>query len=155
MGLLMKNIKCDPVVDVVAEFKKGRPVIIIDDPERENEGDIAIAAESITPEDVSFMMKYARGLICTSISVETAEQLNLPLQVPLNSSPFNTPFAVTVSEKSEPTSSISAKSRANTIKALANPGSKPSDFNSPGCVFPLVANPRGVLGEGWSNRRFL
>ncbi|MCB0317699.1 MAG: GTP cyclohydrolase II [Bdellovibrionales bacterium] len=143
----MAMINCSPVEDVIKAFKAGEPVIILDDPKRENEGDIAVAAELVTPEHISFMMKNARGLICASISPEIANRLNLPLQAPINSSLFNTPFAVSICEASESTSAVSARTRAKTIRALANPNSLPEDFNSPGCVFPLIAHPRGVLGR--------
>ncbi|MBN8548630.1 MAG: GTP cyclohydrolase II [Deltaproteobacteria bacterium] len=141
------DIHIHPFAEVLADFRAGKPVIIVDDANRENEGDITIATEAITPELMSFMLQHARGLICVSISVEIAERLNLPLQVLNNNSPFNTPFTVSVDHRSVAQSGVTAASRALTMKKLLDPASRAEDFVSPGHVFPLIANPAGVIGR--------
>jgi 3,4-dihydroxy 2-butanone 4-phosphate synthase/GTP cyclohydrolase II len=150
MAMPMENkggIHIHPFAEVLADFRAGKPVILVDDAERENEGDIAIATEAITPELVSFMLQHARGLVCVSISVELAEHLNLPLQVLNNNSPFNTPFTVSIDHRSVAQSGVTAASRALTMQKLLDPKSKAQDFTSPGHVFPLIANPAGVIGR--------
>lgn len=136
-----------PFDEVVKRFRAGEMVIIVDDADRENEGDITIATECITPEQVSFMMREARGLICVTIAPELAAKLNLPLQVINNNSPFNTPFAVSVDHRSVGALGVTAEARATTMRKLIEPGASMSDFVSPGHVFPLVANPAGVIGR--------
>lgn len=141
------GISLHPFAEVLADYRAGKPVILVDDAERENEGDIAVAAEAITAELVSFMLKHARGLICVSVPVQIAERLNLPLQVLNNNSPFNTPFTVSVDHRSVASSGVTAASRAFTMRKLLDPQSKAEDFVSPGHVFPLIANPAGVIGR--------
>jgi len=136
-----------PFEEVVKRFRAGEMVIIVDDADRENEGDITIATECITPEQVSFMMREARGLICVTISPELAEKLHLPLQVINNNSPFNTPFAVSVDHRSVGAFGVTAAARATTMRKIIEPGATMEDFVSPGHVFPLVANPAGVIGR--------
>lgn len=136
-----------PFDEVVKRFRAGEMVIIVDDADRENEGDITIATECITSEQVSFMMREARGLICVTIAPELAAKLNLPLQVINNNSPFNTPFAVSVDHRSVGALGVTAEARATTMRKLIEPGASMSDFVSPGHVFPLVANPAGVIGR--------
>ncbi len=122
-------------------------IIIVDDEDRENEGDLAIATEKVTAESLAFMLNYGRGLICTSISLETARLLDLPLQVLHNNSPFNTPFAVSVDLAHVASCGVTASARAKTMQAMLLSNSKPEDFVSPGHVFPLIAHPEGVIGR--------
>ena len=136
-----------PFDEVVKRFRAGQMVIIVDDADRENEGDIAVATECVTPEIVNFMMQEARGLICVTIAPELAEKLHLPLQVINNNSPFNTPFAVSVDHRSVGSEGISASARALTMRKIIEPGASMDDFVSPGHIFPLVANPAGVIGR--------
>lgn len=143
----MQSVETDPFASVLDAYRAGKAVIILDDADRENEGDIAIAAEFITAQLVAFMMREARGLICVSISPARAAVLNLPLQTSNNQSPFHTAFAVSVDHVSVADCGASAESRARTIRALVDPHSKAQDFVSPGHVFPLIANPTGVLGR--------
>ncbi|MBX7144491.1 MAG: GTP cyclohydrolase II [Oligoflexia bacterium] len=143
----MQAVKTDSFEAVLDDYTKGRAVIILDDADRENEGDIAVAAEFISADLVAFMMREARGLICVSISPSRAAFLNLPLQTSNNQSPFHTAFAVSVDHVSVADCGASAEARARTIRALVDPGAKAEDFVSPGHVFPLIANPTGVLGR--------
>ncbi len=136
-----------PFDEVVKRYAAGEMVIIVDDADRENEGDIAIATECITPAAMTFMMREARGLICVSIAPELAERLSLPLQVLNNNSPFHTPFAVSIDHRSVGTSGVTNTSRALTLRKLVEPGAQAGDFVSPGHIFPLVANPAGVIGR--------
>lgn len=136
-----------PFAEVVARYRAGEMVIIVDDVDRENEGDIAIATECITPQAMMFMMQEARGLICVTISVELAERLQLPLQVINNNSPFNTPFAVSIDHRSVGMAGVTSSARATTMQRLVEPGATAADFVSPGHVFPLVAHPAGVIGR--------
>lgn len=133
--------------EVLRDVQAGKAVIIIDDKNRENEGDIVIAAECVTAEHLSFMMREARGLICVSLSQAVAERLELPLQAINNASQFGTPFTVNVDHHSVADKGVSASARATTIKALIDPKSAANDFVTPGHVFPLVAHPAGVLGR--------
>ena len=136
-----------PFDQVLAAFRAGRMVIMVDDAKRENEGDLVIAAERVTANDLAFMMQYGRGLICVSVAVELAEQLNLPLQAVNNNSAFNTPFTVSIDHKDVCPHGITAESRAFTIRKLLADGVLESDFVSPGSVYPLVANPAGVMAR--------
>lgn len=136
-----------PVSDVLADFKAGRMVLIVDSVDRENEGDLAVAAEFITVEQLNFMLREARGLPCVSLGVEAAERLNLPLQVLNNNSPFSTAFTISVDHHSVLEAGVGASARVKTIRELANPNARAADFVSPGHVYPLVANPAGVVGR--------
>lgn len=133
----------------IADFRRGKMVIIVDDEDRENEGDIAIAAEFVTPAIVNFMARQACGLICISMSGERLDDLGLPLMVPPadNESGFGTPFTVSVEARYGVTTGISAADRAHTIRTLANPHTTADDIVTPGHIFPLRANPMGVLGR--------
>lgn len=126
-------------------LKNSGMVILIDDEDRENEGDLVIAAEFITPEAINFMSLYGRGLICLSMSEAIAERLQLPMMTETNASPYGTAFTVSIEAASGVTTGISAKDRALTVKAAIHPESKPSDIISPGHVFPLKAKKNGVL----------
>ncbi|MCB0338970.1 MAG: GTP cyclohydrolase II [Bdellovibrionales bacterium] len=135
------------VSEVIDDFKNGKMVIIVDDVGRENEGDLALSAECVTPEALAFMMYAGRGLICASISPEIAERLNLPPQTEYNLSSYRTPFTVSIDLQSCAQTGVTATSRAKTIHAINSADSVASDFVSPGHVFPLVANPAGVMGR--------
>src|SRR5258707_3114280 len=129
----------------IAEIRKGRMVILTDDEERENEGDLVMAAEKVTPEAVNFMATHGRGLICVPISNERAEQLGLQRMVTQNRETHRTDFTVSVDAARGVTTGISAYDRATTILAIANPKSSPEDLTQPGHVFPLRAKDGGVL----------
>jgi 3,4-dihydroxy 2-butanone 4-phosphate synthase/GTP cyclohydrolase II len=135
----------DAIEDAVAALARGELVIVVDDPDRENEGDFIGAAELVTPELVNFMASRGRGLICVSITPERAEALDLELMVDTNSALYATPFTISVDLKEGTTTGISAADRAKTIRALADPGATPYDFARPGHVFPLRARSGGVL----------
>ena len=139
------NIKLDNIEDAIEDFKNGKFIIVVDDEDRENEGDLIIAAEKITPEDVNFMLKNARGVLCVPITTKRCEELNLPKQVKDNTSVLGTPFTVTVDKLEGCTTGVSAEDRAATIRALADPSSKPETFGRPGHINPLYAQDRGVI----------
>ena len=135
----------DTIDDVVSDIAKGRMVIVTDDADRENEGDLVIAAEKVTPEAVNFMAKHGRGLICVPISNERAEQLGLQRMVAQNREMYRTDFTVSVDAARGVATGISAQDRATTIRTLANPSSTTNDLVQPGHVFPLRAKDGGVL----------
>src|SRR5438045_3591874 len=135
----------DAIDDVVSDIAKGRIVIVTDDADRENEGDLVIAAGKVTPEAVNFMATHGRGLICVPISNERAEQLGLQRMVTQNREAQRTDFTVSVDAARGVTTGISAYDRATTILAIANPHSSPDDLTQPGHVFPLRAKDGGVL----------
>ncbi|MBO0721018.1 MAG: 3,4-dihydroxy-2-butanone-4-phosphate synthase [Blastocatellia bacterium] len=140
----MSFAKIEQAID---DFRKGRMVIIVDDEDRENEGDLACAAEKVTPDIINFMAREARGLICLPLTEDRCDELNLPLQVAEreNSSNFKTAFTVSIEARSGVTTGISAADRATTILTAANPASKASDLVRPGHIFPLRARRGGVL----------
>src|SRR3954466_15475399 len=140
-----ETFQFDAIDDVVSDIAKGKIVIVTDDADRENEGDLVIAAEKVTPEAVNFMAKYGRGLICVPISHERAEQLGLHRMVAQNREMYKTDFTVSVDVARGVTTGISAYDRATTILAIANPKSTPDDLVQPGHVFPLRAKDGGVL----------
>ncbi len=131
----------------IEDIRKGRMVIVVDDEDRENEGDLVIAAEKVTPEAINFMTKYGRGLICFACNPDRLDELKIPLMVPpdRNTSSHETAFTVSVGIKGKITTGISAFDRAATIKALVDPQTKPEDIQMPGHVFPLRARKGGVL----------
>ncbi|MFH2107250.1 MAG: bifunctional 3,4-dihydroxy-2-butanone-4-phosphate synthase/GTP cyclohydrolase II [Chrysiogenia bacterium] len=133
------------VPEAIETLKQGKMIIIVDDEERENEGDLMIAAEKVTPEGINFMAKEARGLICASMTEKRSEELDLPLMVHDNTSHFQTPFTVSVDAKLNTTTGISAYDRAVTIQCLIDPQTRPSDLSRPGHIFPLRARDGGVL----------
>jgi len=137
----------DRVEDAIEEIRQGRMVIVADDEERENEGDLVCAAEAVTPETINFMTKYGRGLICCALTRERADELGLPLMTERNSDPQGTQFTVSVDahRRFGVTTGISAFDRAKTIQVLIDPESRPSDLRRPGHIFPLRAQPGGVL----------
>jgi 3,4-dihydroxy 2-butanone 4-phosphate synthase/GTP cyclohydrolase II len=132
------------ITEAIRNIQAGKMVIVVDDESRENEGDLVMAAAKVTPEDVNFIVKHARGLLCVAITTERAKEMDIPLMVPRNTEHMGTAFAVTVDHKSV-TTGISAQERATTIKALADPKAKPDDLLRPGHISPLIAKPGGVL----------
>lgn len=133
------------VSKAIDDIKKGKMVIVVDHEDRENEGDFIISAEKATPEDINFMMKYGRGLICTSISNQRARELNLKPMVANNTEQYKTNFTVSVDAKDNITTGISAKDRWQTLQVLLDDDSKPEDLVRPGHMFPLIAKDGGVL----------
>jgi 3,4-dihydroxy 2-butanone 4-phosphate synthase/GTP cyclohydrolase II len=142
----MNNSGLNTIEEAIEDIKKGKLLIVVDDENRENEGDFICSAELITPEIVNFMTKHGRGLICAPLPEERCEELDLNLMVGKNTSIHETPFTVTVDLlSSETTTGVSAKDRALTIKALVDPKTKPADLGRPGHIFPLKAKAKGVL----------
>ena len=134
-----------PVQDIVSDIRAGRMVILVDEEDRENEGDLLIAAEHITPEAINFMAKHGRGLICLTLSEARCQQLNLPLMVRDNRSPHGTAFTLSIEAAEGVTTGISAADRARTVQAAAAKLAQPSDIVQPGHIFPLMAQNGGVL----------
>jgi 3,4-dihydroxy 2-butanone 4-phosphate synthase/GTP cyclohydrolase II len=133
------------IEDVLQDLKEGKMIILVDDENRENEGDLTMAAEKVTPEAINFMAKHGRGLICLSLAPEIVEQLNLPLMVYDNRSPFKTAFTISVEARHGVTTGISAADRAHTILTAVADDARPEDLVQPGHVFPLRARRGGVL----------
>jgi 3,4-dihydroxy 2-butanone 4-phosphate synthase/GTP cyclohydrolase II len=133
------------IEEAIKDIKDGKFVIIVDDEDRENEGDLAIAAEKVSTEAVNFMVKHARGLVCLPIKGERLDELEIPMMVSHNTSRYETAFTVSIEAKHGVTTGISAKDRAETIKAVINPETKASDIARPGHIFPLRAKEGGVL----------
>ena len=133
------------IKEAIEDFKKGKFLIVVDDEDRENEGDFIIAAEKITPEKVNFMLKNGRGVLCAPITEERCQELELDRQVSNNTSILGTPFTVTIDKIEGCTTGVSAADRAATIKALADPTSTPNTFGRPGHINPLYAKIKGVL----------
>ena len=134
-----------PIEEAVEDVRRGKVVIVVDDEDRENEGDLVVAAEKITPEHVSFMVRYCSGIICVPMQAERLEELNLPLMAPDNSDPMGTAFTVSVDARKGTTTGISAGDRATTIKALIDDTTKPHDLARPRHIFPLRYTEGGVL----------
>lgn len=141
----MSEIKLNSIEDAVKDFKEGKFVIVVDDEDRENEGDLIIAAEKIDAEKVNFMLKHARGVLCAPITLSRCDELDLPHQVSENTSVLGTPFTITVDKLEGCSTGVSAHDRAETIKALADPNSTPQTFGRPGHINPLYAQDNGVL----------
>ena len=133
------------VEDAVAAFREGRMIIVVDDEDRENEGDLTIAAEKVTPEAINFMARYGRGLICLSMTGARLDELDVPLMVSQNTSRFETGFCVSIESKGRTTTGISAADRSETVRAAIDPATQPSDLARPGHMFPLRARPGGVM----------
>ncbi len=133
------------IEEAVEDFKNGKMLVVIDDADRENEGDLIIAAEKISAADVNFITKYARGMLCVSITEERAKELNLELMVENNTALHETPFAITIDYRHGTTTGISTHDRAKTINAIVDRNVKPNDFARPGHIFPLIARKGGVL----------
>ena len=138
-------IRLDSIEDAIKDFRDGKFIIVVDDEDRENEGDLIIAAEKITPEDVNFMLKNARGVLCVPMPIARCEELGLERQVQDNTSVLGTPFTVTVDKLEGCSTGVSIEDRAATIRALADPASTPETFGRPGHINPLYAQNRGVL----------
>ncbi len=141
----MSAIKLNTIQEAIEDFKEGKFVIVVDDEDRENEGDLIIAAEKITPEKINFMLKNARGVLCAPITLSRCEELDLPHQVSNNTSVLGTPFTVTIDKLEGCSTGVSAADRAATIRALADPASTPETFGRPGHINPLYAQDKGVL----------
>src|SRR6202051_675635 len=135
------------IEDAIAAIRAGQMVIVVDDEGRENEGDLTIAAEKITPQVINFMARYGRGLICLAMTPEHLDALEIPLMVPHNSSRFETAFCVSIEAREGTTTGISAADRAATVLAAINPATRPSDLTRPGHIFPLRAKSAGVLAR--------
>ena len=134
-----------PVEEAIAAIREGRMVVVVDDEDRENEGDLTMAAEKVTPEAINFMARYGRGLICVPMTGERLDALDLPLMVADNSASFGTAFTVSIEAKGRTTTGISAADRAATVLAAIDPATRPSDLARPGHMFPLRARDGGVL----------
>ena len=142
----MSEIKLNTIEEAIEDFREGKFLIVVDDEDRENEGDFIIAAEKITPEKVNFMLKNGRGVLCAPITEERCQELELDMQVANNTSLLGTPFTITVDKLGGGcTTGVSMFDRAETILALADPKTKPSDLGRPGHINPLRARSRGVL----------
>ena len=141
----MNNFKLNTIEEALDDFREGKFLIVVDDEDRENEGDFIIAAEKITPEKVNFMLQHGRGVLCVPLPESRCAELDLVHQVSNNTSMLGTPFTVTVDKLEGCSTGVSAEDRAATIRALADPNSKPQDFGRPGHINPLYAQEKGVL----------
>ena len=141
----MSEFKLNTIEEAIEDFREGKFVIVVDDEDRENEGDLIIAAEKVTPEKINFMLKNARGVLCAPITISRCEELDLPHQVTNNTSVLGTPFTVTIDKLEGCTTGVSAADRAATILALVDPASTPETFGRPGHINPLYAQEKGVL----------
>lgn len=139
------DIKLDKIEDAIEDFRNGKMIIVVDDEDRENEGDIIVSAQLITPEQVNFMLKNARGVLCVPMTIEACKRLNLPHQVDDNTSMLGTPFTITVDKLEGCSTGVSIHDRCETIRALADPLSTPETFGRPGHINPLYAQDGGVL----------
>lgn len=143
--IMNQNLRLDSIEDAIEDFRNGKMVIVVDDEDRENEGDLIVAAEKITPEQVNFMLKNARGVLCAPLTISRCRELGLDRQVEHNTSMLGTPFTVTVDKLEGCTTGVSAEDRCATIRALADPASVPETFGRPGHINPLYAQDQGVL----------
>jgi len=134
-----------PIAEIIADFKAGRMVVLVDEADRENEGDLLLAAEYVTPESINFMARYGRGLVCLTLTEEKCRSLNLAPMVANNRSPLGTNFTVSIEAAKGVTTGISAADRARTVQVAIRPDAAPSDLVQPGHIFPLVAQDGGVL----------
>ena len=141
------NSPFSTIEEAIEAIRQGRMVVVVDDEDRENEGDLTLAAQHVTPEAIAFMATHGRGLICTALEGGLLDRLHIPQMVTDNTSPFETAFTISVEAREGTSTGISAHDRARTIQALISPASKPSDFVKPGHVFPLRAKPGGVLAR--------
>ena len=139
------NFQFATVDEAAEEFRQGRPIVLVDDEDRENEGDITMAAEKVTPETINFMAKYGRGLICVTLTEDRCDELNLPLMTTVNTAVHGTPFTESIDAKRGTTTGISAADRAITILTAIDPATRPADLARPGHIFPLRARRGGVL----------
>lgn len=143
----METFKLASIETAIQDFKDGKLVIVVDDEDRENEGDLITAAELVTPEKVNFMLTHGRGVLCAPVTIEACNRLGLPHQVQENTSMLGTPFTVTVDKLEGCTTGVSCHDRAATIRALADPNSVPTTFGRPGHINPLYAQDKGVLAR--------
>src|ERR1700752_3668015 len=134
-----------PIPDIVAELAAGRMVVLVDEEDRENEGDLVLAAQFVTPEAINFMARYGRGLVCLTLTEEKCRQLNLPLMVSRNRSPLGTNFTVSIEGAEGGTTGISAAARARTVQVAIRADARSEDLVQPGHIFPLMAQNGGVL----------
>lgn len=141
----VQKIKLDTIEDALTDFREGKMLIVVDDEDRENEGDIIVAAEKITPQQVNFMLKNARGVLCAPITISRCKELGLEPQTKDNTSVLGTPFTITVDKLEGCTTGVSINDRCATIRALADPASTPGTFGRPGHINPLYAQDAGVL----------
>ncbi|MGH7230885.1 MAG: 3,4-dihydroxy-2-butanone-4-phosphate synthase, partial [Nitrospiraceae bacterium] len=135
----------DSIEAAIKDIKKGQFVILVDDEDRENEGDLVMAGEKVTPHTINFMATHARGLICLALTPDRVEELQLPPQAHENTATFGTAFTVSIDARRDITTGISAADRATTIRTAIDPKSKPGDLARPGHIFPLKAQKGGVL----------
>src|ERR1700721_2708082 len=135
----------NPIDEILEDIRQGKMAVLMDDEDRENEGDLIMAAECVRPEDVNFMARYGRGLICLTLTRERCRQLRLPLMVSDTDSSHRTNFTLSIEAAEGVTTGISAHDRAHTVKTAAGPKARPEDLRHPGHVFPLMAQPGGVL----------
>jgi hypothetical protein len=140
-ALIGKTMAFSPIPELLEEIRAGRMVVIVDDEDRENEGDLIMAAELVRPQDINFMVTHARGLVCLSLTRERCRQLGLPPMVRDNTSPHHTNFTVSIEAAEGVTTGISAYDRAHTIRTAVRPDAAPSDLSQPGHIFPLMAQP--------------
>ncbi len=145
MNEMEEKVKLDKIGDAIEEFREGRIIIVVDDEDRENEGDFIMAAETVTPEAINFMSKHGRGMICMPMTSQRADELGLDLMVGKNTALHGTSFTVTIDAVKNTTTGISAKDRATTILTAVNPDTKPDELARPGHIFPLRAENGGVL----------
>ncbi|ORZ37969.1 3,4-dihydroxy-2-butanone 4-phosphate synthase [Catenaria anguillulae PL171] len=148
-GTVVDGVRFDSIADAIADMRAGKFVVVVDDPGRENEGDLVIAAEALTEEKMAFMVRYTSGLICAPVLPSICDRLNLPLMVPAqeHTESHGTKYTVSVDAKAKTTTGISAHDRALTCTLLANPSTTPADFVRPGHLFPLRYQPGGVLAR--------
>ncbi len=146
MDLFLKRSKSiSPITEIIEEIRQGRMVVLLDDEDRENEGDLVMAAQYVTPEDINFMSKHGRGLICLTLTEERGKQLNLSPMVARNGTKMGTNFTASIEAAEGVTTGISAADRAHTIQTAVHVNARPMDIVSPGHVFPLIAQKGGVL----------
>ncbi len=143
----MQNFKLSSIEEALEDFKNGKFLVVVDDEDRENEGDLIMAAELVTPEAINYMLRNGRGVLCAPITNERCRELNLEHQVQSNTSMLGTPFTVTIDKLEGCTTGVSCQDRAATIRALADPQSRPETFGRPGHINPLYAQDRGVLAR--------
>lgn len=141
----MEKIKLNTIEEAIEDFREGKFIVVVDDEDRENEGDLIIAAEKVTAEKVNFMLKYARGVLCAPTTISRCKELELPHQVDDNTSILGTPFTVTIDKLDGCTTGVSAADRAATIRAIADPTATAQSFGRPGHINPLYAQDKGVL----------
>lgn len=141
----MENIRFNTIPEAITDIKNGKMIIVVDDEDRENEGDFLMAAENVTTEAINFMVTYGRGLVCAPITKEVAKKFNLNNMVIEGADPDEANFTISIDHKRQTTTGISAADRANTIREMTNKEAKPGDFRRPGHVFPLIAAEGGVL----------